>query len=208
MNRVILSLVVLLVVGLVVLPIVFYVSKFGIGLWSDHEDWARMGSYFGGVMGPIVTSISIVFLGYQIREQFLEKRESRILAICEECESDIKEYAEKIRNHLLLEENQVALDEVLRRNKATVEGGNPEEGKEIIREFIANNLELSSMWVQIDASMRTLSNLNRRKLKRMNAYLFSKLHVKNLVGLHVLHQELTGGNEPSFFDLVRDSVKA
>lgn len=138
----------------------------------------------------------------------LFNRESQILAICKECESDIKEYAEKIRSHLSSEENQAALDEVLLRNKATVEGGNLEEGKKIIREFIENNLELSSMWVQIDASMRTLSALNRRKLKRMNAYLSSTLHVKNLVQLHVLQQGLTGGNEPSFFDLAQNSTQA
>ena len=36
------------------MPIVLYAYKFGIGLWDSNADWAAMGSYFGGVLGPLI----------------------------------------------------------------------------------------------------------------------------------------------------------
>ena len=42
--------------------IVLYISKFGFGLWSKHEDWARLGDFFGGVLNPIIALVSLVLL--------------------------------------------------------------------------------------------------------------------------------------------------
>ncbi|EOG7766892.1 hypothetical protein ACLIOJ_004884, partial [Vibrio parahaemolyticus] len=35
---------------------------FGFGLWSSHSRWGELGSFFGGVFGPIFSFISIVIL--------------------------------------------------------------------------------------------------------------------------------------------------
>lgn len=44
------------------IPIGFYGWKFGIGLWETNEEWANLGSFFGGVLGPIFTLISVLLL--------------------------------------------------------------------------------------------------------------------------------------------------
>lgn len=49
-------------------PVVFYFSKFGLGLWEKNEDWAYLGSFFGGVLGPAFTLMSVVLLIMTLKE--------------------------------------------------------------------------------------------------------------------------------------------
>ena len=50
------------------IPIVFYFYTFGLGLWERNEDWAYLGSFFGGVLGPAFTLMSVVLLVLTLRE--------------------------------------------------------------------------------------------------------------------------------------------
>lgn len=52
----------------VVAPIFFYFDKFGIGYWSSNSDWGSFGSFFGGVLGPILSFISIIILWVSLIE--------------------------------------------------------------------------------------------------------------------------------------------
>lgn len=61
-NKKILTISLAILSFLVFLPIVFYCWKFGVGLWETNEEWANLGSFFGGVLGPIFTLISVLLL--------------------------------------------------------------------------------------------------------------------------------------------------
>jgi hypothetical protein len=52
-----------------VAPIGFYTWKFGLGLWSSHEDWAFLGTTIGGLYTPILSLLTLVLLGYQSLRQ-------------------------------------------------------------------------------------------------------------------------------------------
>ncbi|EJL6467360.1 hypothetical protein ACHELS_004227 [Vibrio vulnificus] len=51
-----------LIIFLIATPIYLYSYQFGFGLWSSHSRWGELGSFFGGVFGPIFSFISIVIL--------------------------------------------------------------------------------------------------------------------------------------------------
>ena len=56
-------LVIELIIGVMLIaPIIIYVYKFGFGLWSSNDDWARMGSFFGGIYTPILTLMMVLVL--------------------------------------------------------------------------------------------------------------------------------------------------
>ncbi|KOO16512.1 hypothetical protein AKJ18_04250 [Vibrio xuii] len=64
-------------------PLYFYYDKFGLGYWKEHQDWAHLGSYFGGVIGPLVTFISVLYLGFQLRQQVKQNRREADVRRCE-----------------------------------------------------------------------------------------------------------------------------
>ncbi|PSV48347.1 hypothetical protein [Photobacterium indicum] len=49
-------------------PVVFYAYNFGVGFWRNNEDWAYLGTYLGGVLGPVLTFASVVLLLLTLRE--------------------------------------------------------------------------------------------------------------------------------------------
>lgn len=53
------------------LPIIFYASVFGLGVWRSHDDWAKMGSALGGIYSPLVAFTTLLLLYRQ--QQFSEK---------------------------------------------------------------------------------------------------------------------------------------
>ena len=50
------------------IPVVLYFYEFGLGLWEKNEDWAYLGSFFGGVLGPAFTLMSVVLLVFTLKE--------------------------------------------------------------------------------------------------------------------------------------------
>lgn len=51
------------------LPIAIYAHKFGLGVWSAHEDWADMGSALGGIYAPILSVLTLYVIYRQLRLQ-------------------------------------------------------------------------------------------------------------------------------------------
>ncbi|MGN7512075.1 hypothetical protein [Aeromonas salmonicida] len=62
-------------------PILFYAYKFGVGLWTTHNDWALMGTALGGVYGPITSVMTCIILFIQIDMQRKEKHNQRGMSI-------------------------------------------------------------------------------------------------------------------------------
>lgn len=52
----------ILCVSMSLLPVVLYIYKFGIGLWDESSKWAELGTFFGGVLGPLLSFFSVILL--------------------------------------------------------------------------------------------------------------------------------------------------
>ncbi|HRW64002.1 MAG TPA: hypothetical protein P5132_10960, partial [Bacteroidales bacterium] len=50
---------------LIFIPVLFYIIKFRTYNFSDSPaDWALLGNYIGGILGPIISLLSLIVLGY------------------------------------------------------------------------------------------------------------------------------------------------
>jgi len=186
-----------IVVIAIAFPIAIYLYQFGFGLWSSHDDWGTMGSYFGGVLGPIITSISLAFLAIQIRAQTKQRSEEAALHVCSECELDITSYIPKVKEFIQRGENSERVDQVLIERKKRVEAGDLEGALSVVRAYVNENLAAIGMWVQIDASLRTIQRLKMYKFKRMRTLLFSEIAIEHLVLLDSIREGMTTEGEPT-----------
>lgn len=186
-----------LVVIVIALPIATYLYQFGFGIWSSHEDWGIMGSYFGGILGPIITSISLAFLAVQIRAQTNQRSEEAALHVCSECESDITSYIPKVKEFIQNSENSEKIEQVLSERKRRIEAGDTEGAVSAVRAYVNENFAAVSMWVQIDASLRTMQRLKMYKFKRMRTLLFSEIDIEHLVLLDSIREGITAKGEPT-----------
>mgnify|MGYP003633155788 CR=1 FL=1 len=185
------------VVIVIALPIAMYLYQFGFGLWSSHADWGIMGSYFGGVLGPIITSISLAFLAIQIRAQTKQRSEEAALHVCFECELDITSYIPKVKEFIQRGENSERIKQVLFERKRRVEEGDLEGAISAVKAYVNENFAAIGMWVQIDASLRTMQRLKMNKFKRMRTLLFSEIDIEHLVLLDSIREGMTAEGGPT-----------
>ena len=191
MKKLLTGLILLILVSLISLPIILYINQFGFGVWDKHEDWARMGSYFGGVVGPIITTISLLFLGWQIGVQTKQRKEENTLHVCAECETDINNYLPKIIEFVSTAEKIETIKLVLAKNKYLVENGQQEEATEMIKDYISTELAICSMWFHIDACLRTLQKSKMYKFKRMRTRIFSEVEIEFIAYLEGIRMATT-----------------
>lgn len=190
MNKLFIRLILLTIILVIGLPIILYINQFGIGVWDKHEDWARMGSYFGGIIGPITTTISLLFLGWQISLQTKQRKEEITLHVCSECENDINNYLPKITEFVGRVENLDAIKSVLAENKKLVENGRQDEAIEVVQEYVSRELAICSMWFHIDACLRTLQKSKMYKFKRMRTLIFSQIQIEFITYLEGIRMAL------------------
>ncbi len=58
-----------LLFGLIFIPIIIYWNHFGFNITSDHSRWAEYGAFWGGILGPILTLITIWILFLNLQQQ-------------------------------------------------------------------------------------------------------------------------------------------
>ena len=179
-NKILRAGVFVLVLVIVITPIFLYVKKFGIGLWDSHDDWAKMGDYFGGILGTILTTISVVFLALQIREQSKIRREELINRISFECDQDVRLYTEKVKAILSDSIVTAQLIQTIMKHDDFKKSGNFEEAKKLIEEYFYENLELCSAWTQVYSSMKKLFELDMRIYRRSRAYVISAMDMQHI----------------------------
>lgn len=186
-----------LIIGL---PIYLYINQFGFGVWSNHNDWGVMGSFFGGVIGPIITTISLLFLAVQIRIQTKQRKEEALLHVCSECELDINKYIPRIVIFMSENDTRDKLKSILAQNKNLVNNGHVDDALRMVKEYIAQELGIWSMWFHIDASLRTLQKSKIYKFKRMRTLIFSEIEIEDITYLEGIRMALNKNKiETCFF---------
>ncbi|KOE05687.1 hypothetical protein ACS82_00760 [Vibrio parahaemolyticus] len=53
---------------LILLPVASYIHVFGFGFWTTSTEWAELGGFFGGVLGPILSFVSILILWLSLKQ--------------------------------------------------------------------------------------------------------------------------------------------
>jgi hypothetical protein len=75
MNKTLSVILIILTLILLSIPIYFYYLNFGLGFWKTSTQWAELGSFFGGVLGPLLSFISIIILWISLKSSDKSNRE-------------------------------------------------------------------------------------------------------------------------------------
>ena len=90
-------------VFLVIVPVFLYINTFGFGLWDEHAKWAELGNFFGGVLGPIITVISVGFLFLQLKANNAQQQHTIDTLKLQKIEADIAFFLPIVKTELALE---------------------------------------------------------------------------------------------------------
>lgn len=146
-------------------PAFIYILKWGVGLWSSHEDWSIMASYFNGIYGPILTAISISFVAYQIKSTSNNNEINRLVEDFARLSLNLKLHINDIGKesiHVLHQEIEVSINN----------GDNPILG-ELAYSFYKNKSQLMHSIIGLHLTLNALKRLDYNKYSLMRVNLFS-----------------------------------
>ncbi|EJN6718012.1 hypothetical protein NQO50_004406 [Vibrio vulnificus] len=197
MNKITQVLIAVLVFAACLLPISLYAYQFGFGLWDSHEDWGIMGSYFGGILAPIFTGISVIFLAFQIREQVKLNSQSLQERRATQLEGDIK-YALPLLL-TFLEDKKFISD--LKSQLARYEGiSDGDQLKAMTKDFSTTYIQPVQAWALLDGALRNLYRFDRTRYKAMTQYVIMHCVIERLAYLDRVCAALSGEKEaPALF---------
>jgi uncharacterized membrane protein len=109
--KILISLIVASVI--IALPIALYIDKFGFGYWEKHQNWAEMGSYFGGIITPILTFISIILILLQLKSVNKGLQEERNYRRNADANKEIDYFLEKLTSKITAQKKSKKQDLVL-----------------------------------------------------------------------------------------------
>ncbi|HIF9447762.1 TPA: hypothetical protein ACX6SQ_000339 [Photobacterium damselae] len=176
---------ILVIIAILILPIVLYVYKFGIGLWDSNADWAAMGSYFGGILGPLITGTSLLFLAFQIREQVIQSKVEYVDRKCSHCEASIRENLPKLSMYLRKD-----FGDVLRITKFSckelIRNGQQDTAREEARKVVKIYFKEFQTWNILDSNLRELYSLDYSRYQKMSLHLQAEQELEVIYDLHFL----------------------
>lgn len=145
------------------LPIIFYISKFGVGLWDDHQSWAELGSFFSGIYSPIIALIALIILGAQWRAQLNYSRYQTDVETVKMFRSNIDFYLAKLEEEFRHDSKMGKnlskhLEEIT--ELMTNQGLENQVTLDSIRELKNKNRLVFELWVSIIPELKGLNSIN------------------------------------------------
>lgn len=174
-----------IIIVILIMPIVLYVYKFGIGLWDSNADWAAMGSYFGGVLGPLITGVSLLFLAFQLREQVIQSKVEYVDRKCSHSESSIRENLPRLSKYLsqdfgsVLRITKLACKDLIRDGQLDTAR---EESRKVVRVYFKE----FQTWNILDSNLRELYSLDYSRYHKMSLHLLAEQELEVIYDLHLL----------------------
>ncbi|EHR0803111.1 hypothetical protein KS868_004427 [Vibrio parahaemolyticus] len=173
------------IIAILSLPIALYVYKFGIGLWDSHADWAVMGSYFGGVLGPLITGVSLLFLGFQIRAQVIQNKIEYLDRKCSHSEVSVRENLPRLSEYLKLEFGD-AIRLTKMACKDLIRDGQSDAARDEATKVVRVYFKEFQTWNILDSNLRELCLLDYSRYKKMSLYLLAEQELEVIYDLHFL----------------------
>lgn len=179
-----------IIIVILIMPIVLYAYKFGIGLWDSNADWAAMGSYFGGVLGPLITGVSLLFLAFQLREQVIQSKVEYVDRKCSHSEASIRENLPRLSKYLrqdfgyVLRITKLACKDLIRDGQLDTAR---EESRKVVRIYFKE----FQTWNILDSNLRELYSLDYSRYQKMSLHLLAEQELEVIYDLHLLCDLLT-----------------
>lgn len=86
-------------------PLVIYATQFGIGVWTDHSEWALMGTAIGGIYSPILAIATLALLYKQYQLQRSISKSQNMIMMCSDARDDGIYLISQLKDSLLHTQN-------------------------------------------------------------------------------------------------------
>lgn len=219
-----------LLIVLILMPIFLYIYQFGFGFWADHAKWAEMGSFFGGILGPAITVISVGFLYVQLKAHQKQQQYTLDALKLQKIESDIVFFIATVKTELAREiptMNNKVLNEILGHHAAEFCSVHTNYQGEENPDFIIDGYRrrsfdflicyegLFSSWIALNAHLHKLNDLDitlkMDSYKSQKARIFTSLDSYICSHLDTISMLLDTKYVPHFrpsFKVARDKAQA
>lgn len=180
-NKTLRIVLILVLMAALILPALFYISKWGFGYWSNHSDWSIMATYFNGFYGPILTAISIFFVATQIRNSSTDNRKSELNAKFEMLSRNLIEQLKE----LSASEINVINKEV---HHSITKGDEPILG-ELAYDFYKSKSRLMHTVIGIGRVLNSIRHLDEEQYLTLRTILFSNVERDTFSKLEYIAQK-------------------
>lgn len=94
------ALIITLAMSILLLPLLLYVSQFGVSLSNKQSDWSDFGSFLSGIYSPLIALVALFILAIQLLIQREMSKHQHDQAFISCARDDINFYLSKLENHL------------------------------------------------------------------------------------------------------------
>jgi len=212
-----------IVVGtLIMFPFILYVLNFGPALSASHQRWSEFGSFYGGVVGPLLTLTTVVFLYSQLRLQQSNQNEISLTQEIQKLKIDIDFYSNFVKSELskvmpAMEDGRTLNTYIsvtaAEFNHCFIYGSDPKKILSHSRQQ-ASTLALChgnifTSWIRINEDLSTIKLLNHSNKSKKNDYSNQRIKTMLTVGeIECSHMDtLLLMYDDSFIPLFRPTFK-
>jgi len=152
-------------VGLLVAPILTYISTFGKTITDNHTRWGEMGSAMSGIYSPIFSLLALIVLIAQTKSQNQINKHQFDQSYVSEARSDIQYFLEQLENSLGREiESKVSIQDFLKNNFSyiTPQDLNSDHFKKLAKDFNREYPRPFAIWGAIYSVLAGLSAVKQK----------------------------------------------
>lgn len=185
----------LVVVALTSFPLALYMSSFGFTLSTVHQRWAEFGSFYGGVVGPLLTLTTVVFLYSQLRHQQSAQTHIAHTQEIQRLKTDIDFYSSFIISELSkvmpgMEDGRTLSTYVATTaaefNHCFIHGTNPKDvlgqSRQAVTTLVLCHSNIFTSWIRINEDLQTIKLLDTTLTSDRDNHTNQKIKVSLTVG--------------------------
>jgi len=149
----------------IALILALYTYRFGFFFWFEHSKWAEFGSFFGGVIGPVLAFFSLLYLAFQIELQWKEHKSARIDAEIKQLEDSISLNTLILISKLNKEDAQIKVpfSELILRMYRDKDKMYSEETSGLLRVGLSARSETLVLWANTASALSNLKKVNESR---------------------------------------------
>ena len=185
-----------IVIGtLITFPFILYVSNFGPALSASHQRWSEFGSFYGGVVGPLLTLTTVVFLYSQLRLQQSNQNEIFLTQEIQRLKIDIDFYSNFVTSELSkmmpgMEDgrtlNTYIAVTAAEFNHCFIHGPNPKkilsQSRQQVSTLVLCHGSIFTSWIRINEDLRTIKLLDHSNKSKQDNYSNQRIKTMLTVG--------------------------
>ncbi|MPW31026.1 hypothetical protein F9L16_18740 [Agarivorans sp. B2Z047] len=154
-----------------------------------------MGSFFGGVVGPLITGFSLIFLGLQLKAQLVQRKMELTDKKSSHYEKDISALIPKLALSLETMDYKAGLRFTNLMYEKHLEAGEDKKAKQLLEDFVESFFQNFNIWASIDNNYRELAKIDYQRYRALTFYILIECELEDLYHLNLITNRFEETNE-------------